>query len=250
MAQTIPVSDLPCHTPSSPVEWTEEVFREGVMIPMDKPKGWSSFDVVRFVRNRIPIRKIGHAGTLDPMASGLLILCCGRATRSIEQFQAFQKRYLATLRFGEETASYDAETEVEATAPYDHVTVDEIGTCIDSRFLGERIQQPPIFSALKQNGVRNYERARAGERERPPGRPVHLYRAEVVRFELPLVELDLICGKGFYVRSLAHDLAQALQSAAHLTDLKRIETGPVHLQDAWTPEALNHWLQSRRDETD
>ncbi|MGM0506132.1 MAG: tRNA pseudouridine(55) synthase TruB [Bacteroidota bacterium] len=242
MALPVPVSELPFHTPGHPVEWTIDRFREGVVIPMDKPKGWSSFDVVRFVRNRVPVRKVGHAGTLDPMATGLLILCCGRATRSIEQFQSYRKRYLATIRLGEETASYDAETVGERTAPVDHLTAEAIQNKIDSDFLGEQMQQPPIFSALKREGVRNYKRARSGDRTRPEPRLVELYEATLTRFELPEIEIDLVCGKGFYVRSLAHDLAISLASLGHLTSLRRTETGSVHIRDAWTPSELNEWI--------
>lgn len=245
MARSVPVSDLPLHTPGALVEWTTDRFRDGVVIAVDKPKGWSSFDVVRFVRNRVPVRKVGHAGTLDPMATGLLILCCGRATRSIEQFQSFRKRYLATIQMGEETASYDAETPVEASCPVDHLTEEEMHQRITSSFLGKQMQQPPIFSALKRAGVRNYVRARAGDRTRPEPRVVQLFEAEIARFSLPEVDVDLQCGKGFYVRSFAHDLARSLGSCGYLTKLRRTETGPIHVRDAWTPESLDEWVRDQ-----
>ncbi|MEX1211666.1 MAG: tRNA pseudouridine(55) synthase TruB [Balneolaceae bacterium] len=250
MAQPVPVANLPIHTPDRPVRWAADQFLEGVVILMDKPKGWSSFDVVRFVRNRVPVRKVGHAGTLDPMATGLLVLCCGRATRSIEQFQSFRKRYLTTIRLGEETASYDAETPVEGTAPVHHLTEELFRHTIESTFLGEQMQQPPIFSALKREGIRNYKRARAGERERPSSRLVSLYEAKINRFLLPEMDVDLLCGKGFYVRSFAHDLARSVGSCGHLTSLRRTETGSLHVRDAWTPEALNEWIRVNVNETD
>lgn len=250
MARSVPVSDLPLHTPGEPVDWTTDRFSDGVVIPLDKPKGWSSFDVVRFVRNRVPARKVGHAGTLDPMATGLLILCCGRATRSIDQFHSFRKRYLATIQMGEETASYDAETTIEATGPVDHLTEEEMNHQVESSFLGEQMQQPPIFSALKRAGVRNYVRARAGDRTRPEPRLVQLFEAEITRFSLPEVDVNLQCGKGFYVRSFAHDLARSLGSCGHLTQLRRTETGSIHVRDAWTPDRFDEWVREQGNEVE
>ncbi|MEP0545790.1 MAG: tRNA pseudouridine(55) synthase TruB [Rhodothermales bacterium] len=205
---------------------------------MDKPGGLSSFDVIRRLRPLLGTKKIGHAGTLDPMATGLLICLVGRqATRLQDQFMGLPKTYTGTLRLGEVTPSYDAESEVIERVDASHVT-DEQLDAVRQPLLGEIEQQPPMYSAVKVGGERLYKKARRGETIERVARPVSVYRFDLTARRGADVDFLIECSKGTYVRTLAHDLGQALGVGAHLTALRRAAIGPFGVDEAWGLEAL------------
>jgi tRNA pseudouridine55 synthase len=201
----------------------------GILL-VDKPSGWTSHDVVAKLRHRLGIRKIGHAGTLDPMATGLLILLVGNATKISQYVINQDKTYVGVLRLGQETDSYDREGEVVATCEI-RVSEQEIHRCAQ-QFLGDQWQLPPMFSAKKINGQPLYKWARRGETiEREP-RPVKIYEFFVQKIALPEVNFTVACSKGTYVRTLVHDMGQKLGCGAYLSDLRRVKTGHFHLDRA------------------
>ncbi|OAB80623.1 pseudouridine synthase [Cochleicola gelatinilyticus] len=216
---------------------TSEDYKEGQVILIDKPLEWTSFQVVNKVRwlikrhYNIKKIKVGHAGTLDPLATGLLILCAGKFTKKIETFQAQQKEYTGTITLGATTPSYDLETEVDATFPLSEITEDAIYAAT-SQFTGEIQQQPPIFSALKKEGKRLYEYARAGEEVEIPSRTITISEFEITQIELPLVHFRVACSKGTYIRSLAHDFGKALNNGGHLSALRRTKIGDFSVANA------------------
>lgn len=240
--KVIPISDLPVITNSSPIPDTPEVFTSGAVILMDKPAGWSSFDLVKFVRNRIPPKKVGHAGTLDPQATGLLILCSGKATKSISLIQSMEKRYLVTIRFGASTPSFDAATEFDETAEWGHIDASMIEKKLKTEFTGTISQVPPIYSAIQIKGERLYKIARRGGNIEIEPRNVTIHEIKVLDVSMPDVILDVRCGKGTYIRSLAHDLGIALGSRAHLIELRRSETGGYSVDDAFSPEQFEEQM--------
>ena len=204
---------------------------------MDKPASWTSFDVVNKIRGVLRVRKVGHAGTLDPMATGLLILCSGRLTKSIDQYQALVKMYEGTMHLGGVTPSYDAETPVEDERPVDGITSDDVHGAAE-RFIGDIEQLPPMYSAVKVKGQRLYRLARKGkEVERTP-RPVHIARFDIEDVSIPEVTFTVVCSKGTYVRTLAHDLGQMLGCGAYLSSLRRTAIGTQHVSDAWSIEQV------------
>ncbi|RYY10357.1 MAG: tRNA pseudouridine(55) synthase TruB, partial [Cytophagaceae bacterium] len=206
---------------------------EGVVLLLDKPLTWTSFDVVRKVKNTLRPRKIGHAGTLDPLATGLLILCTGKKTKEIDQIQAQEKEYEGTFRLGQTTPSFDLETPVDAEQPYAHLTEAEIQAAV-ATFLGKIEQIPPVFSAVKVDGKRAYELARKGEQAEIKSKTVEIKAFELTRIALPDLDFRIVCSKGTYIRSLARDLGAALGCGAHLTRLVRTRIGEHRLADAWT----------------
>ena len=214
-------------------------FSEGEILLFDKPYGWTSFDLVSKVRNtisrthKIKKLKVGHAGTLDPLATGLLILCTGKATKMIDNLQAEQKEYIATLKLGATTPSYDLESEENGTFPTDHIDMSLIQEAI-CRYTGTIEQVPPVFSAVKINGKRAYEHARKGVDPELKAKTVVITNIEVISFEMPTLTLRITCSKGTYTRALARDLGEALQSGAYLTDLRRTKSGDYHVENAWT----------------
>ncbi|MVN78540.1 tRNA pseudouridine(55) synthase TruB [Hymenobacter sp. HMF4947] len=208
-------------------------FETGEVLLLDKPLTWTSFDVVRKVKNTLRPRKIGHAGTLDPLATGLLILCTGKKTKEIDQIQAQEKEYEGTFRLGQTTPSFDLETAVDAEAPYEHLTEAEIRTAV-ATFLGKIEQIPPVFSAVKVDGKRAYELARKGQEAEIKPKTVEIKAFELTRIALPELDFRVVCSKGTYIRSLARDLGVALGSGAHLTRLVRTRIGEYRLADAWT----------------
>lgn len=218
-------------------------FLEGATLLVDKPAGWTSFDVVNKIRyhlrKKLGVKKIkvGHAGTLDPMATGLLIICTGKATRLLHDFQGFDKNYTGTIQLGATTPSYDAETAVDATYPYEHITMTQAQLACQS-LTGPLEQVPPMYSAIKKDGQPLYKKARKGEMLELAGRPVVIHAFAITRFELPEVDFSVHCSKGTYIRSLAFDFGRALGSGAHLTALCRTSIGEYHLQQAWQLEAL------------
>lgn len=209
-------------------------FRVGHLLLVDKPLEWTSFDIVnkiRFaVRHRLQVKKfkVGHAGTLDPLATGLLLVCIGKYTKQIEQLQGLSKTYDATLKLGYTTASYDAEQEEVFQAAADHVDEDMIEQAL-RKYRGDIMQQPPMFSAIKKDGQALYKLARQGKKIDVPARAVQIHSLECSRYESPYIDISVDCSKGTYIRSLAHDIGQTLGVGAYLTQLRRttIETYDV-----------------------
>ncbi len=212
-------------------------FVEGEVLLVDKPKDWTSFDVVNKIRGRIrhvfQVKKIkvGHAGTLDPMATGLLIVCTGKETKNIDLYQAQSKVYTGTMHFGATTPSYDAETEVNATFPTEHLTEEMIHEATKA-FVGDIEQVPPMFSAIKVDGQPLYKMARKGQSIKVEARKVSIYSFEITRVALPEVDFKVHCSKGTYIRSLADDLGRAVGSGAYLTALRRTHIGEYKVDDA------------------
>lgn len=207
-------------------------FISGELLCIDKPLGWTSFDVVKRLRGAIQKRlslkkfKVGHAGTLDPLATGVLIVCTGRATKRIDELQAGSKEYVATIRLGATTPSFDLETEIDATYPYSHVTREVVESVLPD-FTGRIMQVPPVFSAVKIDGKRAYKFARKGQDVTLKAKPLEISELELTGFSLPDVTLRIVCSKGTYIRALARDLGQALGSGAHLVSLRRTRVGDV-----------------------
>lgn len=235
----IPLSELPVIDGTFNEIVNSSVFSSGAAILLDKPLNWSSFDIVRFVRRRIPPKKVGHAGTLDPLATGLLILCSGKATRTISQIQALPKTYVAKIRFGASTPSYDSELEPDQHADWEHITKKAIQEIIKEEFIGTIFQTPPIYSAIKVKGERLYKKARKGEDVELPPRQITIHSIEILDFSLPEVTVKVHCGKGTYIRSLAHDLGISLQSRAHLATLRRTDIGHFSVENAMQPEGFD-----------
>jgi len=238
MAKAIPLEELTVFSAKN-IPALDFPYRDGAVFLVNKPKGWSSFDVVRFLRNRINIRKIGHAGTLDPMAEGLLVLCCGKATKSVNQIQEKKKKYTGEITFGASTPSYDAETDIDQEAPYEHITRGKIEQVLEDEFSGEIDQVPPMYSALKRKGERLYKRARKGEKLELQPRKVIIYSTRIIDYQPPKLTLVVECGKGTYIRSIAHDLGVTLDSRGYLSRLTRDAIGKFRNENALTTEQLN-----------
>lgn len=220
---------------------TKEQFQEGQILLIDKPLTWSSFQAVNkikyaLIKNlNLPKKfKIGHAGTLDPLASGLLIICTGKFTKKISELQGQIKEYTGTITLGATTPSYDLETEINETFPTDHIT-EELLFETTKQFIGEIDQFPPVFSALKKDGKRLYEHARAGEEVEIQSRKVEIMEFEITRINLPEVDFRVVCSKGTYIRSLAFDFGKALNSGGHLTALRRTKIGDFSVDNAIEP---------------
>lgn len=228
---------------------TEQDFKNGQVLLIDKPLNWTSFQVVNKIRwlikKQFGIKKIkvGHAGTLDPLATGLLILCTGKFTKKIETLQAQEKEYTGTFTLGATTPSYDLETEIDHRFDITEITSENIYEATN-QFIGDIQQQPPVFSALKKEGKRLYEYARAGEKVEIPLRTVHISAFEITRIELPEVDFRVACSKGTYIRSLAHDFGKALKNGAHLSALKRTKIGDFSVENAITIEDFEKNLQA------
>jgi len=216
---------------------TGEDYKEGQVILIDKPLEWTSFQVVNklrwLIRKQFDIKKIkvGHAGTLDPLASGLLIICTGKFTKKIDTYQAQEKEYTGTITLGATTPSYDLETEVDQVFDISEITSEQI-LAATQQFTGEIQQQPPIFSALKKEGKKLYEFARKGEAVDIPSRTVTISEFEITKIDLPRVDFRVVCSKGTYIRSLAHDFGKSLQNGAHLSALRRTRIGDFSVDDA------------------
>lgn len=225
---------------------TADDFLEGQVLLIDKPLTWSSFQAVnklKYLLKRhydLPKKfKIGHAGTLDPLASGLLIVCTGKFTKKITEIQAQTKEYTGTITVGATTPSYDLETEIDATFPIEHISKPLI-TATTQQFLGEIDQKPPVFSAIKKDGKRLYEHARAGEEVEIASRKTTIYEFEITRIALPEIDFRVQCSKGTYIRSLAYDFGKALESGGHLTALRRTKIGDYDVKNAVTPEVFEN----------
>ncbi|MBP7397379.1 MAG: tRNA pseudouridine(55) synthase TruB [Flavobacterium sp.] len=227
---------------------TPEDYLEGQVLLIDKPLHFTSFQAVNKLKylliNKVGLPKkfkIGHAGTLDPLASGLLLICTGKFTKRITELQGQAKEYTGTFHIGATTPSYDLETEVDQHFPTTHITEALIHETVQ-QFLGEIDQKPPIFSAIKKDGVRLYEHARAGETIEIASRKTTIHEFEITRIALPEVDFRVVCSKGTYIRSLAFDFGQALQSGAHLTALRRTKIGDYDVQNAVTPATFEEHL--------
>lgn len=218
-------------------------FLKGEMLLIDKPKEWTSFDVVNklrsTIRKKLGIKKIkvGHAGTLDPMATGLLIICTGKFTKQLSEYQGMPKEYIGTFQLGATTPSYDAETAIDAQFPTEHITP-ELLEQARQQFLGDIEQKPPMFSAIKVDGQPLYKKARKGETVEVKSRSVKIYDFELTATQVPDVSFKVECSKGTYIRSLAYDFGKAVDSGAYLTDLRRTKIGEYRVEDAWSLEGL------------
>ncbi len=230
-----------------------EDFKNGQVLLIDKPLNWTSFQVVNklrwAIRRRFGLKKIkvGHAGTLDPLATGLLVICTGKKTKTISELQAENKQYTGRLRLGETTPSYDLETAIDKTWPTEHITSEMIEEAT-RHFLGTIDQTPPVFSAVKQDGVRLYEKARKGEKVDVKKRSVNILDFDITRIEMPDVDFRVTCSKGTYIRSLAHDFGKQLGSGAHLTRLRRTRSGEFDVEQAETIEEFLKRLEGDSNE--
>ena len=230
-------------------------FKEGEVLFFNKPLGWTSFKVVGHIRYHICRRmkvkklKVGHAGTLDPLATGVMIVCTGKATKRIEEFQYHTKEYIATIQLGATTPSYDLEHEIDATYPTEHITREKIEETL-KQFLGEIQQIPPAFSACKVDGARAYDLARKGQEGELKPKLLAIDEIELLACDLEKMEIKIrvVCSKGTYIRALARDIGEALHSGAHLTGLVRTRVGEVKLEDCLDPEHFADWIDQQEIE--
>lgn len=227
------------------IEFFEEEgdYKAGALICIDKALEWTSFDVVKKVKYGIQKKydlkklKVGHAGTLDPLASGLVIICTGKATKKIDNYMGQTKEYTCTIELGATTPSFDRETEIDERFEYEHIDRALIETALKS-FIGEIDQIPPHYSAVKINGVRAYKKARDNEEFEIKSRKITVHEIEILKFEKPYLELRIVCGKGTYIRSLARDIGEALQSGGYLTELRRTRIGDYKTDNSHTIESF------------
>ncbi len=217
--------------------YTSQQFEEGVVLLVDKPLGWTSFDVIRKLRHLIRIRKIGHAGTLDPLATGLLIVCTGKFTKRINQYMAQQKEYTGTITIGATTPTYDLESEPTNFIATDHITLAQVQSILP-QFTGPIQQIPPAHSAIKVDGKRVYELARKGKEVKLEPRSVHIYSFELLSLQDAQLQFRVVCSTGTYIRSLANDLGQALGCGAYLSSLRRTRIGEFDVAQAQTMESF------------
>tara|TARA_B100001175_G_scaffold58644_1_gene47389 strand:- start:445 stop:1134 length:690 start_codon:yes stop_codon:yes gene_type:complete len=215
----------------------EDDIQDGKMLLVDKPLTWTSFDVVKYIRKSLVSKfkikriKVGHAGTLDPLATGLLIICIGKQTKQISIYQNLSKTYTGKFKLGETTPSYDAETEVNKSFNYDHIKEKDIIN-LSQKFTGKLMQKPPIFSALKKNGKRMYEYARENKKIEIQEREINIYEFEIIKFTDPYIEFKITCSKGTYIRSIANDFGKKLNSGSYLSELRRINIGEFSVCNA------------------
>lgn len=225
-------------------------FVAGEIIPVFKPYTWTSFQIVNKVRYHLSRKygikrfKVGHAGTLDPLATGVLLLCTGKATKRIEELQKHTKEYEAEIMLGATTPSYDMEHPVNATFPYEHITKEMVENIL-AQFIGDIAQRPPLFSACKVDGKRAYDLARKGSDMELEPKQIRIDNIELLKYELPKIKIRVTCGKGTYIRSLARDIGEALQSGAYLTALTRTRVGEYKIDNCITPEAFPEWLEKQ-----
>jgi tRNA pseudouridine55 synthase len=232
----------------SKLELNETSVIEGELLLIDKPLNWTSFQVVNKIRwelkNKFGIKKlkVGHAGTLDPLATGLLLVCTGKMTKKISEIQALVKEYTGTFTMGATTPSYDLETPIDGTFPIDHLDDNALKEVIN-QFTGVVDQYPPVFSAIKKDGRRLYEYARKGEEIKINSRQVEISVFELTEIKLPTIDFYVKCSKGTYIRSLANDYGKALGSGAHLSSLRRTAIGLHRIEDAYTIEQITVELE-------
>ena len=225
-------------------------FKAGEVLFFDKPLTWTSFALVNKVRyhlcRRIGVKKlkVGHAGTLDPLATGVIIVCTGKATKRIEEFQYHTKEYVATLMLGATTPSYDLEKEIDATYPTEHITRELVEETL-KKFIGCIEQIPPAFSACMIDGKRAYELARKGQDVQLKAKTLVIDEIELLEYSLPVIKIRVVCSKGTYIRALARDIGEALNSGAHLIGLIRTRVGDVRLEDCMKLEGFEEWLEKQ-----
>ena len=222
-------------------------FPEGYVALIDKPYEWTSADVVRKIKFQLrkcgyPKIKIGHAGTLDPLATGVLLVCIGRATKRVEELQSEEKEYVAELQLGATTPSGDMEHDVDATYPTEHITRESVEAALQG-LCGEREQLPPLYSAKKVQGVRAYEFARAGEEVELKKAKINIYDMELMEYDLPRIKIRVRCSKGTYIRSLAFEIGEALNSGAYLSSLRRTRSGGFRVEEGHTLDAFMEKLR-------
>ena len=230
-------------------------FKEGEVICFDKPLKWTSFAVVNKIRyhlcRKLGVKKlkVGHAGTLDPLATGVMIICTGKATKRIEEFQYHTKEYIATLMLGATTPSYDLEKEIDATYPTEHITRELVEETL-KKFIGSIEQIPPAFSACMVDGKRAYDLARKGEEVNLKPKTLVIDEIELLEFDLAemVIKIRVVCSKGTYIRALARDIGQALDSGAHLIGLCRTRVGDIRLEDCLDLETFPQWLDEQEIE--
>ena len=220
---------------------TKDDFLNGQVLLIDKPLGWSSFQAVNSVRWAIKRKfglkkiKVGHAGTLDPLATGLLLICTGKFTKNIHELQGQLKEYTGTITLGATTPSYDLETEIDQKFTTEHISSEQITETAKS-FTGKLEQQPPVFSALKKDGKRLYEYAREGQKVKITPRIIEILEFEISNIEMPNIQFRVVCSKGTYIRSLAHDFGKSMGSGGHLSELRRTKIGDYNVNNGLTPK--------------
>lgn len=225
------------------MESVKTFFEEGRVLLINKPLHWTSFDAVRKIRNLIRIKKVGHAGTLDPLATGLLIICTGKFTKRINEYMAQEKEYTGTFTLGAVTPTYDLESEPEQLKPFDHITTEQIIKTTEL-FTGTIQQIPPAHSAIKVDGKRVYELARQGKEVKLEPRTITIKEFEITQIEMPVVSFRVVCSTGTYIRSLAHDFGQALSCGAYLSSLCRTRIGAFPLAEADTIESFEQQVKA------
>ncbi len=222
-------------------------FPVGEVLLIDKPYKWTSFDVIKKMRNVIRIKKIGHAGTLDPLATGLLIVCTGKFTKKIDSYQGQDKIYTGILEIGKTTPSYDLETEFDSKSSYEEITASDIKEAIKP-LTGDITQIPPVYSAIKIGGERAYLKARRREKVKMQPRHVRVDYFNITKIDLPEIHFEIKCSKGTYIRSLAHDLGQNIGCGAHLKALKRTAIGDFKLEEAYSLEEFITLCEQEKEE--
>jgi tRNA pseudouridine55 synthase len=228
---------------------TKEDLANGLTFLIDKPYEWTSFDVINKIKFLLKHKaglkklKIGHAGTLDPLATGLLIVCCGKNTKLIESYQDFEKEYSGIFFLGATTPSFDLETQVDETFPIDHINID-LAKSAASKFVGENNQMPPVFSAKKIDGKRAYDIARKGKIPDVKRKLVNIYKFDIVKFDIPDIHFDIVCSKGTYIRAIARDFGTELNSGAYLKALRRERIGEFLVKNALSVQDLENAILS------
>ncbi|THU38073.1 tRNA pseudouridine(55) synthase TruB [Niastella caeni] len=225
----------------------KNIFEEGQVLLINKPLEWTSFDVVRKIRSAIKIKKVGHAGTLDPLATGMLILCTGKFTKRINEYMAQEKEYTGTFTLGATTPTYDLESDPQDLKDYSAVTPEQLNT-IAQQFTGEILQVPPMHSAIKKDGKRVYELARKGQTIELEPRRIVIKEFEFTRIEMPVVHFRVVCSTGTYIRSLANDVGKAAGCGAYLNSLCRTRIGSFTLDKSMTMEQALEWVKEMKNE--
>lgn len=223
------------------MEYSRNSFEDGQVLLINKPLGWTSFEVVRTIRNLVKIKKVGHAGTLDPLATGLLILCTGKFTKRISEFMAQEKEYTGTITLGSVTPTFDLESKPQDSKEYSHITVQLILEAT-KKFTGEIMQVPPAYSAIKKDGIRMYDRARKGIEVVLEPRRVIIKEFEIVSVSMPVVHFRVVCSTGTYIRSLAFDFGKELGCGGHLSSLCRTRIGSFSLDRSLNMESIKESL--------
>lgn len=228
-------------------EAARKIFEEGKLLLIDKPIHWTSFDVVRKIRGMIRIKKVGHAGTLDPLATGLLIICTGKQTKQITDYMARPKTYTGTITLGATTPTYDLESVPENELPFEHIDISRVKEEAKN-FLGQQMQMPPVYAAIKKEGVALYELARRGKEVELEPRPIEIYEFEITSFHPPDIGFQIRCSTGTYIRSIAHDFGKVLGCGAYLSELRRTAIGDFKVEDAMGINQFTSWMQQLEKE--